>query len=63
MARGGTIRLGGASGAHAVEEDGGGFVIAACLAGKLGLGGNEFAAEGFSENCLRDFFDVRGSRF
>jgi hypothetical protein len=39
---------------------GGGFVVAVFLAGQLGLGGDEFAAEGFGEDRLGDLISAGG---
>ena len=44
--------MGGAFGADAGEEGGGGFVGAVFAAGEFGFGGDEFAAEGFGEDGL-----------
>ncbi len=44
-------------GADAVEEDGGGFVVAAFPAGKFGFSWDKFAAEGFGGDGGRRFED------
>src|SRR5205085_1869359 len=43
----------------ALQEDGRGFVVAPLLAGEFGFGGDEFAAEGAGEDCLRELINVR----
>jgi len=37
------------------KQSGGGFVLAAFAAGEFGFGGDEFAPEGFGQDCLAQF--------